>query len=359
PHQVKCLTNFTLYITNKKKSKSKNKVWVPVIPDKPFLISLIASPASKATDFAIFQKENISQCKLAVTNAGVKIQEALETGSPKIKWAVTIPRVPGFQSKSPHILNNKDEFAFWIKTLADLGCLDAGLTLSMVNPKKAEARARQAGLLAKERLRADSAKEAVAARLLDPDANSNDPPDNEDEMDLDALELFMRQIYKKNPCNVLYDQHLPVYISPGNPQKFILITNAACTAWAKDLVSFRKTWHFSHLSAQHSSLSYKALTSYFNDHQAASSITGCQIQQHLGYIKFIGLRNPKAVLEILESNDMLSYKIFKSCNLGRSVVLSIGLTVGVVTQLYDYVSKYERHLAKTKIAANASMSNGP
>ncbi|KNZ60708.1 hypothetical protein VP01_15137g1, partial [Puccinia sorghi] len=87
----------------------------------------------------------IYQCEIAVTNAGVKIQEALEIGSPKIKWAVTIPCVPGFQSKLPHILNNKDNFSFWIKTLADLGRLDAGLTLSMVNPKKAEAQARQAG----------------------------------------------------------------------------------------------------------------------------------------------------------------------------------------------------------------------
>ncbi|KNZ58737.1 hypothetical protein VP01_1870g5 [Puccinia sorghi] len=60
------------------------------------------------------------------------------------------------------------------------------------------------------------------------------------------------------------------------------------------------------------------------------------------YIKFIGLQNPKVALEILERNDMLSQKIFNSW---------------VVTQLYNYVSKYERHLAKNKISANASMSN--
>ncbi|KNZ57857.1 hypothetical protein VP01_2055g2 [Puccinia sorghi] len=100
-------------------------------------------------------------------------------------------------------------------------------------------------------------------------------------MDLDALELFMRQIYKKHPCNVLYNQHLPVYISPENPQKIISITNAAFTAWAKNL----------------------ALASYFNDHQVASSITGSRDQLSGGsntasaakdsnihdYIKFIGL----------------------------------------------------------------------
>ncbi|KNZ58733.1 hypothetical protein VP01_1870g1 [Puccinia sorghi] len=79
PQDFECLTNFTVYITNKAKSKLNNKVWVPVIPDKPFPISLIASPALKASDFASFEKNFISQCKLTVTNAGVKIQEALET----------------------------------------------------------------------------------------------------------------------------------------------------------------------------------------------------------------------------------------------------------------------------------------
>ncbi|KNZ59889.1 hypothetical protein VP01_1649g2 [Puccinia sorghi] len=226
PQQVKCLTTFTLYIANKKKSKSKSKFWVPVIPNKPFPISLIASPASKATDFASFQKDIISQCELAVTNAGVKIQESLETGSPNIEWAVTSPRVPGFQSKSPCILNNKDNFTFWRKTLANLGRLDAGLTLSM------------------KQLWADAAKEAAAAWLLDPDSDSNDPPDNEDEMDLDALELFMQHIYKKYPFNVLYNQHLPIYISPET-KKFILITNAACTACAKDFKRFGDLIYYS------------------------------------------------------------------------------------------------------------------
>lgn len=79
-----------------------------------------------------------------MTNADVKIKEALAIGTPKIKWAVTIPRVPGFQSKLSHVLNNKQDYTLWIETLSDLGRVDAGLTLLIVNPK-------QAGLLAKDR----------------------------------------------------------------------------------------------------------------------------------------------------------------------------------------------------------------
>ncbi|KNZ53696.1 hypothetical protein VP01_3162g1 [Puccinia sorghi] len=66
---------------------------------------------------------------------------------------------------------------------------------------------------------------------------------------------------KKHPCNTLYDQHLPVYISPESPQKFILITNAGCTAWAKYFGSWRKTWNLSQLSTQHSSISYTVILS--------------------------------------------------------------------------------------------------
>ncbi|KNZ59710.1 hypothetical protein VP01_1678g3 [Puccinia sorghi] len=99
PQEVKCITNFTLYIADKKKSKSNTKVWVP------------------ATDFSAFQKLVISEWESAVTNAGVKIQEALALGSPKIEWAVSIPGFP-------------DNYAFWIETLPSLVCLDAGLTLT-------------------------------------------------------------------------------------------------------------------------------------------------------------------------------------------------------------------------------------
>ncbi|KNZ46663.1 hypothetical protein VP01_707g3 [Puccinia sorghi] len=71
----------------------------------------------------------------AVTNADVKIKEALAIGTPKIKWAVTIPRVPGFQSKLSHVLNNKQDYTLWIETLSDLGRVDAGLTLLIIYSK--------------------------------------------------------------------------------------------------------------------------------------------------------------------------------------------------------------------------------
>ncbi|KAA1072105.1 hypothetical protein PGT21_027909 [Puccinia graminis f. sp. tritici] len=66
------------------------------------------------------------------------------------------------------------------------------------------------------------------------------------------------------------------------------------------------------------------------------------------YVKFIGFRNQENVIELLVNNDMTSYKIFKSRNLDRSWLLGLGLTVGVVTQLFDNVSRFERQLAKKK-----------
>jgi hypothetical protein len=66
------------------------------------------------------------------------------------------------------------------------------------------------------------------------------------------------------------------------------------------------------------------------------------------YVEFIGFRNQENVIELLVNNDMTSYKIFKSRNLDRSLLLGLGLTVGVVTQLFDNVSRFERQLAKKK-----------
>jgi hypothetical protein len=66
------------------------------------------------------------------------------------------------------------------------------------------------------------------------------------------------------------------------------------------------------------------------------------------YIEFIGFGNQENVIKLLVSNDMTSYKIFKSGNLDRSLLLGLGLTVGVVTQLFDNVSRFERQLAKNK-----------
>ncbi|KAH9440627.1 hypothetical protein Pst134EA_031877 [Puccinia striiformis f. sp. tritici] len=47
----------------------------------------------------------------------------------------------------------------------------------------------------------------------------------------------MHKIYKAHPVNVLYNRINPVYLHPGDPQRYILLTLAAVQVWAADLMA--------------------------------------------------------------------------------------------------------------------------
>ena len=69
-------------------------------------------------------------------------------------------------------------------------------------------------------------------------------------------------------------------------------------------------------------------------------------ESHLkGYINFLGIRNKEDTLNKLIANGFNSHKVFKSPGLLCSEVRELGLTLGVVTVLFDNVTKYDKYLA--------------
>jgi hypothetical protein len=66
-----------------------------------------------------------------------------------------------------------------------------------------------------------------------------------------------------------------------------------------------------------------------------------------GYIDFLGIRNQdkEYTLEILLPNGFHLHKVFKLAGLACLELKEIGLTLGVVTMLFDNMSKYEQHLS--------------
>ncbi|PLW51085.1 hypothetical protein PCASD_02411 [Puccinia coronata f. sp. avenae] len=62
-----------------------------------------------------------------------------------------------------------------------------------------------------------------------------------------------------------------------------------------------------------------------------------------GYIDFLGIsyQDKEYTLEILLANGFHSHKVFKSVGLARLEVKELGLTRGVLTMLFDNVSKYD------------------
>ncbi|KNZ47705.1 hypothetical protein VP01_6208g1 [Puccinia sorghi] len=66
----------------------------------------------------------------------------------------------------------------------------------------------------------------------------------------------------------------------------------------------------------------------------------------IDYLKFLRLERLDEVQDILTSNDIHTHKIFSSTSsLNRKEVLSLGLTLGVVTKLFDNVARFEKYLS--------------
>ncbi|EHS64527.1 uncharacterized protein PGTG_22315 [Puccinia graminis f. sp. tritici CRL 75-36-700-3] len=63
------------------------------------------------------------------------------------------------------------------------------------------------------------------------------------------------------------------------------------------------------------------------------------------YLRFLNVQNLDRVVDVLMANDTHSHKLFwPGLSLARPEVLSLGLTIGVVTALYDNTAKYEQFL---------------
>ena len=66
------------------------------------------------------------------------------------------------------------------------------------------------------------------------------------------------------------------------------------------------------------------------------------------YLDFIKIQPSKkdSVFDILDENDITSFRFFKSKTITHEHMSKWGLSDGVITQLLDNVTKYERHLHK-------------
>ncbi|KNZ47045.1 hypothetical protein VP01_6720g1 [Puccinia sorghi] len=67
----------------------------------------------------------------------------------------------------------------------------------------------------------------------------------------------------------------------------------------------------------------------------------------IDYLKFLRLARLDKVHDILTPNDIDSHKIFASTSsLDQKEVLSLGLTLGVVTKLFDNVVRFDKYISR-------------
>ncbi|KAI7957329.1 hypothetical protein MJO28_004424 [Puccinia striiformis f. sp. tritici] len=374
---VACVVNFKFFVLNR--ADNQKKSWLPISPQKAFIINLKTLPESDATTYEQFLDLVAKACKDQVLNTGSIVAAHVKTGKPVIKWKVSIPRIPGFMKEDDYILDDIDSYKLWMSTVADHGSAKTSLSLQMTNPSKVAKLAHQVQVLAKMALRKKTAKDKADARAAKLTKRKAAHPDDDDQMldhgeeeeeeeeedneddDGDDVKLYMRQIHKKNSANVLYERHLPVYVHPGNPAKYVVLTHTVMQEWGRALATQKDgvtdmipPSGFKYKTIPANSEKLKAILAAKDDN--AISTRNDPTETHVSpprvatineYIDFLGYKGARAdeIIKTLIDNDLQTYQIFASPNLDHAALRGLdGMTLGLVTKLCDGVSPFEEHL---------------
>ncbi|POW18571.1 hypothetical protein PSHT_05703 [Puccinia striiformis] len=235
---VACVVNFKFFVPDR--ADNQKKSWLPISPQKAFIINLKTLPESDATTYEQFLDLVAKACEDRVLNTGSIVAAHMKTGKPVIEWKVSIPRIPGFMKEDDYILDDIDSYKLWMSTVADHGSAKTSLSLQMTNPSKVAKLAHQAQVLAKMALRRREAAKLTKRKAAHPDDDDqmlDHGRGGGEEEETTRTMMAMKQIHKKNSANVLYERHLPVYVHPGNPAKYVVLTHTVMQEWGRALAT--------------------------------------------------------------------------------------------------------------------------
>ncbi|KNZ54772.1 hypothetical protein VP01_2858g4 [Puccinia sorghi] len=184
------------------------------------------------------------------------------------------------------------------------------LLLQMKNPSNLIKQERQANILAQHARCAQYSRAAAALKLRARVSNEEQEVLTSDDDEEDQIKIKIKLFYYTQPINSSYNQKLSVYVNLAKRQ-YVLLIMANCQEWAKSLVSY-----FS--------------TIFINKEKYSDMVDFCVNE----------------VNNILTTNGITSHKIFNSCYLSRKDVMALGLSLGVVTLLFDCVHHCEKQVAQ-------------
>jgi len=380
---IKIMISFRLFAPTKNqqsgpKTQAKKKTWgvVNSSHDVPIDVEV------EVTSFVDFQSKVITACNEHFGGAGRVIRKGLTARPQAIFWYGSIARCRSFAKKDLCEIHHSYQYRDWLDVACDAGRSEVALSLKMENPSKVAKRAEMEDLLAAQALRDDAIKNSVSSkRKGDDDGSEYDSTEEPDPEEWDTINIHMKRIFKKYLINTQYDRHNPVFLDPANPNRYILLTVDACSQWAKALAE-RKDGvsidsppsslpYITMTGAKRARLTKKSTTS--GNDMSLNNANVTLLAELIGakrvpspmpdhdrpdtpissppnkpdiesYLDFLGIRDKDHTLEILLANGFHSHKVFKSSGLARSEVKELGLTLGVVTMLFDNVVKYEKTL---------------
>ncbi|KAA1102582.1 hypothetical protein PGTUg99_019466 [Puccinia graminis f. sp. tritici] len=374
-------TSLKLYVSSK--SKQKKKIWVQVTSKNDFTVTVVPGD----TSYEEFQDHVAAACDREVPNSGDIVAE----NKPDLFWNVTLSRVKGWLKGDGRTLTDAESFDDWMAAiLASCKKKDVPITLAlrMTNPADIVKQGKQADILAKRAKlkKAMELKKAAKRKAGDEDDEdmSGDEDNEIDPEDWNDVDFHMRALFDANPINLEYDAHCPVFLHPTVTGRYILLTMEACQEWAIGIMDEKSPGV--NMMSPPKNLTWEDLGSTKKKQKTAASATPtgedkatwCRMMveafvevgkarasandappgsdgipyqpdsetQIVDYLRFLNIRNLDSVHNVLTSNDILSHKMFRpGSSLSRQEVLSLGLTFGVVTALYDNAAKFDRFLS--------------
>ncbi|PLW50528.1 hypothetical protein PCASD_01379 [Puccinia coronata f. sp. avenae] len=374
PTNFICVVTFTIFSPEKQQTKTK-KIEIKWNTYKSIKNSAISFDTA-CIDWTTFQKMVRLESAKSFSTMPAKIEEGSKSNPPTITWSAYILCNKDYPKATPVSISSDTDFQNWIQTIIEV---QAKRVASSSRWKILRSRS---NLLTKRPYWPSRfAQNLLGLRLcLDPELLMSCK-------DYEDLEIYVDEIYNKWGTVGEYNCKLPCFPHPTDSKRYILLTGNAVDTWGKVLL--KKTPGVS-VESPPSSLKYKtckklpsknttgaaANAAPLDNLQLVAIATAVAQAQVLAqgancgdnlsarrapspassddksgqgtmsaYLDFAGIvENKSVILEILLTNDIDQYHLFKPPHFSQENLLSIGLKIGTIAKLRSSVGKYKRHL---------------
>ncbi|KAI7933264.1 hypothetical protein MJO28_017759, partial [Puccinia striiformis f. sp. tritici] len=189
------------------------------------------------------------------------------------------------------------------------------LALFMPNPADQVKRSKKEDILAGQAAHKLMLKESKSQKRQSAD-NDDSKPDDESKPeeiepeDWDDVAFHMKNIFEKYKLKTDYDRYSPVFLDPGNDQRFKILTMAAAQERAMALVDRKDGVD---MKSPPASLPWETL---------GKKRTVLMVE----YLEFLGIPDLHKVLGLLTKEDIVSHTLFRSPALVRKDVRNLGIS---------------------------------
>ncbi|KAI9613601.1 hypothetical protein KEM48_003794 [Puccinia striiformis f. sp. tritici PST-130] len=182
-----------------------------------------------------------SRCDKVEPNTADIILEAFDKKKLVLHWRGSITRVNDWKVSDKVNIDTEDKFNEWLPTAIEWKRFTVQLALFMPNPADQVKRSKKEDILAGQAAHKLMLKESKSQKRQSAD-NDNSKPDDESKPeeiepeDWDDVAFHMKNIFEKYKLKTDYDRYSPVFLDPGNDQRFKILTMAAAQERAMALV---------------------------------------------------------------------------------------------------------------------------